>query len=181
MKRLLFIGGLVALLTASCGLDKDDKGTGYEDWKAENDRYLADLEQNYATGEDPYTKIVPDWAPNNSVFIRWHNDRAETASRLKPLSNSTVNIKYEMEDINGTQLGNSYSSVEYGDSIYQSRPSNNIVGMWAAMINMHEGDSVTMIIPYISGYGARTIGSIRPYTNLIYHVKMTKVVDFEKP
>lgn len=175
----LFIVLALSML-ASCSLDKDDN-SGYEDWKELNDRYLSEFDQNYAEGANPYTKVSPDWAPQNSVYIRWHNDRVSTADKLQPLSNSTVDITYEMEDIDGTKLGNSFSMTANGDSIYRCKPNSNIVGMWAALVNMHEGDTVTMMIPYPSGYGDRKIGSIRPYTNLIYHVKLKKVVKYEMP
>ncbi len=85
-----------------------------------------------------------------------------------------------MEDIEGKSLGNSYSTTTYGDSIYQSRPNNNIVGMWAALTSMHVGDSVTMVIPAKSGYGASAVGSIKPYSALIYHVKMKSIPAYDK-
>lgn len=178
-KFLICLMVLPAMLLAGCSMDSKNPDY-YGEWKSKNDSYLVELEQTYASGSEPYTKIVPEWASDACVFMKWHNDRSLTAGNLSPLSTSTVNIKYEMEDIEGTQLGDSYSNVEHGDSIYQSNPNQNIVGMWAAMLNMHVGDSVTMVIPYTSGYGARAVGSIRPYTNLIYHVKMTGIPAFER-
>lgn len=171
---------LPAVLIAGCSMDTD-KPDYYGEWKQQNDTYLSEFEKTYSSGTDPYVKIVPEWATDACVYMKWHNDRSLTANNLTPLSNSTVNIKYEMEDIEGTKMGNSYSMTTYGDSIYQSHPNQNIVGMWAAMLNMHVGDSVTMVIPYTSGYGAKSVGSIRPYTTLIYHVKMKGIPDYVRP
>lgn len=159
-------------------LGDDDSSLDYAEWRTRNDEYVTRMEALTENGEKVYTKVVPDWAPGNSVLIKWHNDRSLTQNNLYPLSNSTVNIKYEMEDIDGNALGNSYSAT---DSIYQSRPNNNIVGMWAAMTQMHVGDSVTMVIPYASAYGATGRGSILPFTTLIYHVKMKEIVKYELP
>lgn len=144
----------------------------YEDWRKQNDVYLNNIDL------DEYQLIVPDWAPQNSVYIKWHNDRSLTADNLVPLSSSTVDIKYELEDIEGNSLGNSYSSA---DSVYRSRPSQNIIGMWIAMTTMHVGDSVSMIIPYPSGYGSQSNGSVKPYSNLIYRVKLKAIQAYEKP
>ncbi len=144
----------------------------YEEWRDRNDEYIASI----PAGE--YEIVVPDWAPRNSVYIKWHNDRSLTANNMVAMSTSTVDIKYELEDIEGNNLGNSYSAK---DSVYRSCPNQNILGMWIAMTTMHVGDSATLIIPYTSGYGKETRGSIKPYTNLIYRVKIKSIPDFEKP
>lgn len=177
MKNFIYLLPLLLLSLTSCLGDDNDQ---YSDWKKQNDQFLADLESTTAAGTSGYTKIVPQWGPQNCVYMKWHNDRSLTASNLKPLSNSTVDITYAMEDINGKKLGNSFSSTTWGDSIYRSKPNQNIVGMWAAMLEMHVGDSVTMVIPYPSGYGVSSMGSILPYSNLIYHVKMKGIPAYEK-
>ena len=176
MTKIIYALPLLLLGLTSC-LGDDDKDP-YKEWRIKNDNCTATLASEVAAGISEYTKVVPSWATSNSVFIKWHNDRALTAANLTPLSNSTVNITYQMEDIEGNDLGDSFTSL-LGDSIYQSKPNQNIVGMWAAMLEMHVGDSVTMVIPYISGYGAREMKKIKPYSNLIYHVKMKEVVKYE--
>jgi len=178
MKKIFF--SLLLFLTLLTGCLKDNDNSQYAEWRQQNDEYITKLESQIVAGSSEYTKFTADWAPFNSVFIKWHNDRSETARNLSPLSNSTVNITYSIKDIEDNDLGDSFSMTAWGDSIYQSKPNQNILGMWIAMVNMHEGDSVTMVIPYLSGYGANSRGSIKPYSNLIYNVKMKKVVKFEK-
>ena len=173
MKKILYLAMAAFCATTLTSCLGDDT-TGYDDWREENNRYLANID------EKEYTKVVPSWAPDNSVYIKWHNDRALTANNLVPMSTSTVNVKYELEDINGNKIENSYSSTTNGDSIYQSKPNSNVIGMWAAMTVMHVGDSVTLIIPYNSGYGSTLKGSIKPYSNLIFHMKMKEIVAYEK-
>jgi len=146
----------------------------YGEWREKNDAYLKTIDTR------EYELIVPDWAPQNSVYIKWHNDRSLTANNLVPMSNSTVDIKYELEDIDGNKIQNSYG-VMSGDSVYQSQPNNNVIGMWIAMTTMHVGDSATLIIPYQSGYGAETRTDIKPYSNLIYRIKIKAIKAFEKP
>ncbi|MBD5387449.1 hypothetical protein HDR70_06155 [bacterium] len=173
MKKIIYLPLLALLLTGCLG---DEPQNEYADWKTQNDAYIQNLESEVSEGKSEYTRISADWAPQNSVFVKWHNDRSQTAGNLSPLSNSTVAITYALEDMYGDELGDSFSAT---DSIYSSRPNQNIAGMWIAMLNMHVGDSVTMVIPYLSGYGARQVGTIKPYSNLIYHVKMKAVTKYE--
>ncbi|MDE6028021.1 MAG: FKBP-type peptidyl-prolyl cis-trans isomerase [Muribaculaceae bacterium] len=179
MRKIFLSLPLLLMGLVMTGCLGDDVPKEYVGWKEQNDAYLVALENEVAAGRSEYTRFSAEWAPQNSVFIKWHNDRSPTSSNLSPLSTSTVDIIYDMENIDGTKLGNSFSSTTYGDSIYRSQPNQNIAGMWIAMLNMHVGDSVTMIIPYLSGYGARQMSAIQPYTNLIYHVKMKGVPQYE--
>lgn len=160
---------LVTILLPGCIKSESDD---YETWRATNDAYTAAINLN------EYEKVAPDWAPLNPVYIKWHNDRSKTADNLVPMSTSTVVTKYELEDINGTKIENSYARQ---DSAYVSKPNGNIIGMWIALTTMHVGDSVTLIVPYQSGYGAELKSGMRPYTNLIFHMKLKEIKAFEKP
>lgn len=160
--------GFASSLSSCLKGEMDD----FEDWRDANDAWLE------KTDLSDYERISPKWAPGNEVYIKWHNDRSLTADNLRPLSTSTVDMKYELEDIEGNSLGNSYSTK---DSVYQSVANQNIIGMWIAMTTMHVGDSATLVIPYSSAYGATSRGSIKPFTNLIYRVKIKQVKAFEKP
>ncbi|WP_280119841.1 FKBP-type peptidyl-prolyl cis-trans isomerase [Sangeribacter muris] len=178
MKKSLYFLPLIAMVFTGC-LSEDEE-PDYVEWKKQNEEYVTKMEELTENGEKVYTKVVPEWAPNDFVLIKWHNDRSLTEKNLKPLSNSTVNIKYEMEDINGKYLGDSYSMTQYGDSIYQSMPNENIIGMWVAMTSLHVGDSVTLVIPAGSAYGSASRSPIEPFSTLIYHMKMKGVPKYEK-
>lgn len=174
MKPTLLAGACALLLLSLCSCLKSEVDE-YDAWRKLNDDYIASIDTR------EYECIVPDWAPGNSVYIKWHNDRSLTADSLVAISTSTVDMKYELEDIDGTKLGNSYNALS-GDSIYRSCPNQNIVGMWIAMTTMHVGDSATLIIPYSSAYGSQQSVTIRrPYTNLIYRVKIKGIPAYEKP
>ncbi|MDE6230570.1 MAG: FKBP-type peptidyl-prolyl cis-trans isomerase [Muribaculaceae bacterium] len=169
--NLIIAGTLLIAGASSCIKGEMDD---YDAWRVENDKYVSEIDL------EEYQRVAPDWAPENEIFIKWHNDRSLTANNLVPISTSTIKTKYELENINGVSLGNSYTASS-GDSVYQTVPNANIVGFWAAVTMMHVGDSVTVIIPYMSAYGNQTRGSITPFSNLIYRIKLKEVVNFERP
>lgn len=166
------LAGTMALLPLSSCL-KGEAET-YDEWKEQNNAYIAAIDTK------EYELVVPEWAPQNSVYIKWHNDRSLTADNLVAMSNSTVSLKYELEDIEGTKIQNSYSAAT-GDSLFVTQPNQTVMGFWIALTTMHVGDSATLIIPYPSGYGAEIRSGIRPYSNLIYHLKIKGIQAYEKP
>lgn len=179
MKYSILVIFAFILLLPSCL--KDDT-VSYNDWEKENTEYVESKANELdAQGQPVYTRLAPDWAPNAFTLVKWENDRALTAMNLRPLSNSVVNVKYDLSTIDGTRIGDSYSSTTYGDSIYQTRPNQNILGFWNCVTNMNVGDSVTCIIPYVSGYGSTASGSIKPYSTLIYHIKLVSIPSYERP
>lgn len=163
----------------SCFNDEDPIYEKYKEWREQNDAYLEEAQaMKNEDGTAFYTKVVPSWAPNTYVLIHWHNDRALTASNLSPMDNSTTKITYELFDIEGERLSDSFSS---RDSVYTSLPSSNIIGMWAGLTHMNVGDTVTMVMPASAGYGISTMGKIKPYSTLVYNVKLKAVSAYEVP
>lgn len=180
MNKLFYIFPFFAILISSC--IHDDKEVDYTEWEAQNQAFVAEKEDLVTpAGIKEYTRLAPDWAPEAFCLVKWENDRSLTANNLRPLSNSLINVKYDVDDINGNRIADSYSSTTYGDSIYQCRPNQNIVGFWNCVANMQVGDSVTCIIPYISGYGSVGNGSIKPYSTLVYHIKLVSIPAYQLP
>ncbi len=174
MKKLFFaIIGLVAatIVLSSClGSDVED----YQDWREQNDHWLDTVDMS------GYNKVTATWAPYHEVYMKWYNDRRLTADSLSPLSTSTISVKYELEDIEGNLLDTSYRS--NGDSLFTTVVNRKtIIGFQMAVMNMNVGDSVSVIIPYTAGYGKNAQGSLRPYTNLVYRIKLVSIPALEKP
>lgn len=160
----------------------DDNEVDYTEWEKENTDFVTKkMNEKDASGNPLFTRIAPDWAPEAFCLVKWENDRSLTEKNLMPLSNSVTRVKYELELIDGTKISDSYSSTTYGDSIYQSRPNQNIVGFWNCLTNMHVGDSVTCIIPAVSGYGSTAQSSIKPYSTLVYRIKLVSIPAYELP
>ncbi len=177
--RLLPASLLLLMGAAACNSDLPEDDS--VEWNKRNQDFVETEAARTENGKPYYTRVSPDWAPSAFVLMHWHNDRSLTASNLQPLDNSTCYVKYELENIDGEKLQDSYSMNTYGDSIYRCRPCENIVGFWTALRNMHAGDSVTVIIPASAGYGNASSGKVKPYSTLVYHLKLKSVPAFEIP
>lgn len=162
----------------SC-LGDDDNSYDYKDWINQNETYLAEKEAAVdASGKKLFEKVVPSWCPGVYVLSQWHNDRSKTAANLVPMDNSTVDVIYECLYVNGTVLDSSFSNTTYGDSVYRCKPSDNIVGFWTMLTNMHVGDSVTCVIPMNAAYGVSSTRVV-PYSTLIYNMKLKAIHAYE--
>lgn len=160
---------------------KDDE-VDYTEWEQANTRFVAEHEAMTENGAPIYTRLTPSWAPAAFTLVKWENDRSLTAKNLKPMDNSLVNVQYALDDIYGNRIADSYSSTaSYGDSIYQTRPLDNILGFWHTLTEMRVGDEVTCIIPATAGYGNVQNGSIPPYSTLVYKIKLVSIPRYEVP
>ncbi len=180
MKRLqlILIAAIMTMLCQSC-LHDDEKT--YDEWRKENVQYVIDMEALTENGAKVYTRIQPNWAPGQFVLMKWHNDTAFTASRLKPLYNSTCDVKYHVSTIEEA-VDSSYNMTSVADSIYRCQPSTTILGFAIALTNMHIGDSCTVIIPYSAGYGnVKTSKITKPYSTLIYNIKLNAIPSYQLP
>lgn len=167
-----------AAALTSC-LGDDSNSYDYSSWIQENQTYLAEQEAAVdSDGNKLFEKIVPSWCPGVYVLAQWHNDRSLTAGNLVPMDNSTVDVVYDCEYVNGRVLDSSAS--HYADSIFRCKPNSTVVGFWTMLTNMHVGDSVTCVIPMEAGYGASST-SVMPYSTLIYHIKLKAIHSYEMP
>ena len=181
MKKIILS---LILLVAPCILTSclEDNTDDYESWRALNNAWL--LEQETRKNEDGslyYEKVTPVWNPNAYILMHWHNDRSLTANNLVPLATSYVDVKYRLTDYRGLPKDSSYLRTNPADSIYRSQVNANIEGWIIGLTHMHVGDSVTMVIPYQSGYGASGNGSIAPYSVLQFAVKLQGIPGYEVP
>ncbi len=163
----------LAILT-SC-LDNDDESTDYTEWRTENSAYITAAEAEMLNGQKRYEKIIPKWDPATFVLMQWH--KRGNPNSITPLDNSTLNVKYLLTTIKGDTIDSSYSKT---DSLFTCKPCDMITGFWAATTVMHQGDSVTAVIPYTSGYGIGGSGAVLPFSTLIFQIKLDSIIAYDK-
>lgn len=183
MKKLpiLLFAALSVALGFSCNSDDTNYWTDYKEWREENLKYIEDkAAEKDAQGKPVYTKLVPvSWNSQGYILIRYYNDTLLTQNNLKPLLTSTVDVKYRGHDIDGVAFDSSFLNTSPADSVFRTKPVNVVEGWTIALMNMHIGDSCEVIIPYQQGYGATGSSSIKPYTTLIFDMKLVGIPGYE--
>ncbi len=166
-------------LVSSC-VDDDDNYEDYKEWMEANNAWLSECKNKVdADGQKYYSEIIPDYQRGNYVLMHWFNDRELTKDNVVPFYTSTVDVKYKLTLYNGEPMDSSFLMTENGDSIYRTKLSDVITGWSIALQQMHVGDSVEVIVPYQVGYGSTGSGSIYPYSNLNFHIKLVDVPGWE--
>lgn len=175
LKKFSFLLLSLSLTLLPSCLKGEDGDNDYTQWRSENSAYITAAEAEMLNGQKRYEKIVPKWDPATFVLMQWH--RRGNPNSITPLDNSTLAVKYLLTDIKGDTLDSSYSRT---DSLFKCKPCEMITGFWAATTVMHQGDSVTAVIPYTSGYGLTGSGSVLPYSTLIFQIKLDSIIAFDK-
>lgn len=181
MKKLLYVP--LAALAIAFGSSSCSETTGadiwenYREWRETNNSWL--LEQEQLRDEDGnlfYTKVVPDWDEGSYVLMHWFNDRSETADNLTPFVTSYVTTHYNLYLSNGdladTSIGNE------GD-VMTAQLAKLIKGWRIAMLEMHVGDTVQIVVPYLSGYGNVASGAVPPYSALRFNIRLKDIPGYE--
>ena len=147
----------------------------YKDWREANEQWY---QQQALSGL--YNELVAPWDPSAKTLIRWHNDTMLTRGNLKPLITSTVDVKYQLNLYDGTEVDSSYDIISPADSVYRSQVNNFVEGWMIALTRMHVGDSCTIIVPYPQGYGSSKMSEmLKPYSTLVFNVKLVDIYKYK--
>ena len=113
---------LFLLVLSACKLDPvRDVWEYYEDWRNENNAWLAQQEaRTNADGTPYYQKVVPEFDRNAYVLIHYFTDRSATEGNLSPLISSTVDVKYKLLTCRGVGVDSTYLLTSPADSVYRS-------------------------------------------------------------
>lgn len=181
MKKLIYLAfTAIVLITVSVSCDSSSTWEEYEEWRVSNEEWLTkQLLLKNDDGTPYYTEIKPAWYPMSGVLIHYFNDRSQTEGNLRPLVNSTVDVKYIGRFYNDVAFDSSYTLTANGDSIFRVQPINTVVGWQIALTDMRVGDSARVVIPFMEGYGTSTVGSIPPYSNLVFDMKLVDIYKYE--
>lgn len=173
MKKFILI--IIATLTVlpamvSCLKDNED-WKAYEELYNNNENWLNEqIAKKDANGNPYFTKLVADWDSQTVVYIHYHNDTMLTKDNYRPYLTSTIEVKYRGQLYNGAVFDSTAV-----DSTYRTQLTKVIPGWQLAMFNTHVGDSVQIMVPYAAGYGTTGSGSIPPYSNLLFDIKLVSI------
>ncbi len=183
MKKILIAIATLGVIAGLSACKDDDETTWdkYSDWRELNDNWLDEMQnRRNADGTPYYTKLVPAWNPGAYVLIHYFNDRSETADNLTPLYTSVVDVRYIGRDCQGVGFDSSNYVNTYGKLGIQRFACNSTIQGWSiAMEDMHVGDTAEIIVPYGAAYGASSSGSVKPYSNLQFFIRLADIYKYE--
>ncbi|MDE5837457.1 MAG: FKBP-type peptidyl-prolyl cis-trans isomerase [Paramuribaculum sp.] len=179
-KIIIFASLLIAAVVGVSSCSDESTWDTYKDWRETNEQFYQEQKSLKNPDNTPfYTALNPNWLPNSGVLIHFFNDRSLTAGNLVPLVTSTVDVKYKGWLCNDVAFDSSYTATTYGDSIFRTIPSQTIVGWQVALTNMAVGDSARVVIPWSLAYGTQSTGSIAPFSNLVFDIKLVDIYSYE--
>ncbi|MCM1067771.1 MAG: FKBP-type peptidyl-prolyl cis-trans isomerase [Muribaculaceae bacterium] len=186
MKKYTAIIALAALVGITAACNKDSEQTTwdkYTEWRELNEAWLAEMQaRTEADGTPYYQTIRPDWNPGAFVLMHYFNDPAENADKLSPLYTSTIDVRYKLHLCDGTPVDSSDLITGYGaPGVYRARLNQLVQGWAIGLTQTHCGDSVELIVPYGVGYGSTSTGSVLPYSNLRFNIRLVDIPYYEAP
>lgn len=181
MKKIIFaILAFLLLFLIACS-DSDNTWDDYKEWREVNNDWLAtEQARTEANGESFYKTVTAPWNPKGYVLIHYFNDRKETEGNLSPIYTSTVDVRYRGQFYNATPFDSSSLNTKYGPGVARFSLSGVIQGWALALGDMRVGDTAQIIVPYTLGYGTSYSGTIPPYSNLQFNVRLVDIPDYEK-
>lgn len=95
-----------------------------------------------------------------------------------PVKGEKVELDFVANLLNGVSLGSTY---EEGEKLSFVLGKGTTIQGWEEIVpKMHLGERVRAIIPFDMAYGDRAVGSIPPYSNLVYDIKLLKITTAEE-
>lgn len=180
MKKLL---GIILVASAAVACNSSDKPAWeeYAAYREANNAWLIEQQQRTNPDGTPYyTMVRPAWIPGSYVLMHFFGDPSENAENLSPLYTSTVDVRYRLYLYDGTPADSSDLVTSTGTKGVYRAALNSLIPGWAmALSEMHCGDSAEIIVPYDVAYGSSNLGTILPYSNLRFNVRLVDIPYYE--
>ena len=90
-----------------------------------------------------------------------------------PLKGEKVELDFRVSLLNGQEVGSTFGSPDKFSFVLGE--GFTIQGWEDIVPKMHLGERVTALIPADMAYGEHSVGSIPPYSNLVYDIKLLKI------
>ena len=95
-----------------------------------------------------------------------------------PVKGEKVELDFAAYLLNGQQVGSTYDMDEKFSFVLGE---NYVIPGWEAILPMmHLGERVKAIVPFEMAYGEHQVGSVPPYSNMVYDIKLLKITTQEE-
>ena len=154
----------------ACKDDAEDTVTRYLKWNKQNMAYFENAKTlTDENGSLYYEEVCPNWDTTSCVLMHHYTYGESTET---PYYTSFIKVCYRGELIDGTGFDSTHVS---STNPMEAKLSSLVDGWAAALEKMHPGDSCRVVIPQNLGYGASSSGAIKPYSTLIFDIKLLEI------
>lgn len=141
-------------------LQEEYNATKYADLKAENEKFLTENKEKEG--------VV---TTESGLQYKVLTEGKDKSDKYKEGQNAVLH--YEGKLIDGTVFDSSYERNEPATF----DPNGVVAGFKEAILAMPTGSTWEVYIPYNLGYGVRDMGTIKPYSTLIFKIELIKFED----
>ena len=170
MNKILILLIAVSLIGFSCKKDEEVPALPFAEQRSIDSLAISNyLVDNNITNvlKDCYT-VVPELGSDCSGYVNYVLHQ-EGTGLFPPSANAKIEVSYS------GRLMNTGAEFDANDSI-QFTIGSLITGWQVVLLDMQEGDSVTMYIPSVYAYGVNGSGDKVPAnSNLIFEMKLHRV------
>lgn len=162
--------GVLFLGMLSCHSDAEDTVTKYYEWNDDNVAYFkAAMNYRDDNGNLFYEVVKPDWDTTSCILMHYFERGEGTES---PYYTSFVKVCYKGMLIDDKVFDSAHASPS---NPLTAKLSTLIDGWAVALERMHTGDSCRIVVPQNLGYGSGSSGRVKPYSTLIFDIKLLEI------
>ena len=142
------------------------------------EEFLADIEKLKETMMADSRKALENYIMTNNITVAPETSGVyiipmEKGRGLSPQKGDRVEVDFSAFLLNGQSVGSTFDSPDKLSFILGE--GFTIQGWEEIVPKMHLGERVKAIIPFDLAYGEHSVGSIPPYANLVYDIKLLKI------
>lgn len=168
----MFVMAVLAIAFTACSDDdKEDNAEKYKAWREYNENWLAD--QKGRVNNDGSLYYETCYMPTDPNAYVLKHDIETSGAGLTPLYTSTTTVNYTV------RLAND-SIVDKGANLVTQLNSSGLIPGWGlAIMQMHVGDSAQFVLPYNMAYGTTGTNGVKPYSNLLFNIRLVNINAYE--
>lgn len=142
------------------------------------DEFKANIERMKEAMQTESRKALADYVASNNITVTPYPSGIyiiplEKGKGRCPVEGEQVEVDFAAYLLDGQSVGSTWESP---DKLKFVLGEGATIQGWEEIVpKMHLGDRVKAIIPFDMAYGEHSVGSIPPYANLVYDIKLLKI------
>ena len=148
------------------------------DLKSEEE-FMAGIERMRESAKADSEKAFFEYLKDNNITEHTASglyfNKTLTTRGAQPQAGQTVRIKYVVNFMDGTPLGNSDQLGDYYEFVVGR--GKVVKGLDEGVGMMRVGEKARLVVPFTLAYGINAYGNIPPYSNLVFDVELLEILN----